>query len=172
MSNTWNEACMETLERVFQQANTTPRVDTTHGAYEAVSDGLASYVRTRDGRSDHEAVELMRHAAAMSLHSLMDLLEEGPFGMVGELHNLLCRKQHDYGHKNITNFGLVGVAVRMCDKIARLINIERRGGHAALAGEPLIDAYRDIVGYAVIAIMLYTGTFELELDTHAIQGDA
>lgn len=169
MTNTWNEACMETLEDVFRTATHTPALDVTHGAYLAVSDGLASFVRNPD--DGHTAVALMRHAASMSLHSLMDLLEEGPFGMVGEMHNLLCRKQHDYGHKNITNFGLVGVAVRMCDKIARLINMERRGGGSALVGEPLIDAYRDIVGYAVIAIMLHGGKFELELNTNAIQGD-
>ena len=74
---------------------------------------------------------------------------------------LLARKQHDYGHGNITSFGLLGVAVRMSDKIARLKNLTARGTDAA--NEPLRDTYEDIVGYAVIAGMLLNDTFRLEL---------
>ena len=65
--------------------------------------------------------------------------------------NTLCSKQHDYGHKNISNFGIIGVAIRICDKIARLHNLE---GRATPNNESIIDSYSDIVGYAMIAIML------------------
>jgi len=78
---------------------------------------------------------------------------------------MLCRKQHDYGHGNISKFGLVGVAVRMCDKIARAENMSRKNGVSAQITEPLKDAYEDIIGYAVIAVMLYRGTFMLPLDS-------
>ncbi len=78
-----------------------------------------------------------------------------------EMAELLASKQHDYGHRNITSFGLVGVAVRMSDKIARLENLIIRDDDAV--NEPLMDTYRDIVGYAVIAGMLLNNTFELEL---------
>jgi hypothetical protein len=80
-----------------------------------------------------------------------------------ELYNLLCRKQHDYGHKNIDNFGLIGVAVRMCDKIARAENLRGKETNA-VRNETIMDTYEDIVGYAVIALMLDGGTFGLELD--------
>jgi hypothetical protein len=78
-----------------------------------------------------------------------------------EMLELLCRKQHDYGHGNILSFGMIGVAVRMADKVARLANLTNRDIDAV--NESLLDTWRDIVGYAVIARMLLVGTFELEL---------
>jgi hypothetical protein len=78
-----------------------------------------------------------------------------------EMLELLCRKQHDYGHGNILSFGMIGVAVRMADKVARLANLTSRDIDAV--NESLLDTWRDIVGYAVIAGMLLVGTFELEL---------
>jgi hypothetical protein len=77
------------------------------------------------------------------------------------MSELLASKQHDYGHRNITSFGLVGVGVRMSDKIARLENLVKRDDDAV--NEPLTDTYKDIVGYAVIAGMLMNDTFRLEL---------
>lgn len=76
---------------------------------------------------------------------------------------LLCSKQADYGHENITNFGLIGVSVRLCDKVARLVNVLGRGGDTAVTGETLVDTWLDIVGYCVIATMLINDSFKLEL---------
>jgi hypothetical protein len=102
------------------------------------------------------------------MHSLVPLT----LGMdKTEMHKLLCRKQHDYGHGNISKFGLVGVAVRMCDKIARAENLTKRGGVSAQVTEPLKDAYEDIIGYAVISVMLYRDTFMLPLDSTKIAQD-
>lgn len=78
-----------------------------------------------------------------------------------EIVDLLCRKQHDYGHSNIMSFGMVGVAVRDSDKVARYNNLSAR--KTAGQAEPLIDAVLDMVGYGVIAQMLLDGTFLLEL---------
>lgn len=74
----------------------------------------------------------------------------------------LCSKQHDYGHENINAFGMLGVAVRLHDKVARLRNLSSK--EAAL-NEPLLDTWLDMIGYAVIAEMLITNTFNLELET-------
>ena len=95
-----------------------------------------------------------------ALHVLSDDDQE-PFSM-DEMHRLLVGKQHDYGHSNILHFGMVGVAVRLCDKIARLQNLLKRGSEAK--HEALTDTYMDILGYAVIALMLEEGSFELELE--------
>ena len=73
---------------------------------------------------------------------------------------LLCRKQHDYGHNNITNFGIIGVAIRICDKIARIDNLSKRNQPI---NESLVDSYIDIVGYAMISIMLNKDSFTLPL---------
>lgn len=79
---------------------------------------------------------------------------------VDEMVDLLVRKQNDYGHDNINSFGLIGVVVRTSDKVARYNNL---AGKAALA-EPRVDALVDLVGYAVIAVMLEDGTFNLQLE--------
>ena len=83
----------------------------------------------------------------------------------GEMVDLLIRKQADYGHGNINAFGIIGVVVRMSDKVARYHNL--RGKQAAT--EPRVDALVDLVGYATIAVMLQDGTFNLPLYT---EGDA
>lgn len=79
-----------------------------------------------------------------------------------QMLDLLVSKQHDYGHENINAFGLIGVAVRMSDKLARLENLLKRNAEAA--NESLLDTYMDIVGYGVIAGMLSSKTFDLELE--------
>ena len=79
----------------------------------------------------------------------------------GEMCNLLISKQHDYGHRNITAFGLRGVLVRLSDKIERLNNLKSKKSKAK--NESMLDTLRDIVGYCVIALMLNDETFDLEL---------
>lgn len=81
----------------------------------------------------------------------------------GDVVELLCRKQNDYGPRNIMRFGLPGLAVRLWDKIARLNNLQLK--EASPLNESLKDTKTDIVGYTVIAIMLELGWFELPLRT-------
>jgi hypothetical protein len=104
-------------------------------------------------------VSLLERAGIGALHCLS---QEAPFS-IDEMHALLCSKQHDYGHGNILHFGIVGVAVRLCDKIARRSNLLKR--NAGAMNESLTDTYMDILGYAAIALMLEDGSFELELNS-------
>lgn len=89
-----------------------------------------------------------------------DMLSNRGLWDIDEIVALLCRKQHDYGHGNILAFGMVGVAVRDSDKVARWLNLAGKQGTA----EPAIDALLDMVGYAAIAQMLLNGKFTLELE--------
>jgi hypothetical protein len=77
------------------------------------------------------------------------------------LVDLWCSKQNDYGHGNILKFGSHGIVVRMSDKIERLKNLEAKG--ASPANESVMDSWRDLLGYAVIGIMLEMGTYTLPL---------
>lgn len=74
---------------------------------------------------------------------------------------LMISKQHDYGHKNITAFGLFGVIVRLSDKVARLANLV--GSSATARNEAITDTWTDIVGYCIIAEMLFDNMFTLPL---------
>ena len=76
-----------------------------------------------------------------------------------ELADLVCKKQADYGHNNINAFGEFGLLVRTSDKLARLLHLQGKEGIT----EPRTDAWRDIAGYAILALMLDRDWFKLEL---------
>ena len=85
--------------------------------------------------------------------------EEACYKVAMEVADLVIRKQRDYGHDNINAFGEFGLVVRTNDKVARLRNLHGKEG----VTEPRIDAWRDMAGYAILALMLDDGSFNLEL---------
>jgi len=69
--------------------------------------------------------------------------------------NLLIRKHHDYGPKNIAHSPggpLNGLRVRMWDKIARINNLLDSG--VKPSNESLRDSYLDLLNYSAIAMMV------------------
>jgi len=86
--------------------------------------------------------------------------EEACYNKAECIADLVIRKQQDYGHDNINAFGEMGLLLRTNDKVARLRNLQGKEG----VTEPRIDAWMDIAGYAILALMLDDGTFQLELD--------
>ena len=94
---------------------------------------------------------IARHAASM-LH------EDGEWS-VDDMTDLLTYKQSCYGPGNILAFGMVGIVVRMSDKVARLGNLAKNPT-TDVRDESAIDTMRDMVGYYVVARMLVDGTFE------------
>jgi len=118
-------------------------------------DAMAADVRDRNDPSPL----LFWSVGAEACGELMDM----ELWDVDEFVELLVSKQHDYGHDNINMFGIPGVAVRLCDKIARFLNLTSQAHEAA--NEPLVDTLRDMVGYAVLAEMLTNNTFDLHLSS-------
>ena len=78
--------------------------------------------------------------------------------------NLLVKKQRDYGPGNILAFGELGILVRLNDKIERLKHLQATGKLNEPANESVTDTWMDIASYAIIALMLRRGTFELPLE--------
>jgi len=78
-----------------------------------------------------------------------------------EQYRLFARKQHDYGLKNIS-FGddmtteegckvpMIGLAVRMRDKMERIVNLVIGEKKNAIK-ETVSDTFQDLSNYAVIA---------------------
>ena len=93
--------------------------------------------------------------------------EDGVSEVVKELSELLINKQRDYGHKNITEMGVIGLIVRMNDKMARLKNLhgftDKSYQLKEAKNESITDTWKDIANYAIIALMLENDTFKLEL---------
>jgi hypothetical protein len=163
--NTWNDGCAQALSELKLMKQFSPmgskdmNEEQASLALQIISNSLGAFVRSRSDNTTI-AIAAMSNAALLSLGILES---KGLPPDYEDLYNLLCRKQHDYGHENINNFGLIGVAVRICDKIARAENLKTRESNA-VRNETVIDTYEDIIGYAVIALMLDAGTFNLNLE--------
>ena len=88
-----------------------------------------------------------------------------------ELHQLMVKKQKDYGPKNILNAPIdprLALIVRINDKLARAANLIAKGLEPE--NENLTDTWMDIANYGVIGWAVQDGTFELplgELDDNA-----
>ena len=80
--------------------------------------------------------------------------------------NLLIRKHHDYGPKNVAHSPggpLNGLRVRMWDKVARINNLV--DSKVNPSNESLRDSFIDLLNYSAIAIMVLDRTWpELKED--------
>ncbi len=82
------------------------------------------------------------------------------YDVAKEIADVVINKQRDYGKDNILAFGELGVLIRANDKIARLKNLLNKEG----VTEPRIDAWVDIIGYGIVALLLDRDWFKLELE--------
>ena len=84
-----------------------------------------------------------------------------------EQYELFCKKQMDYGPSNIAmgtsldsneekRLSLIGLIVRINDKIQRLINLVIKNNREA-QNEPTIDAFKDLSCYGIIAQIVKNG---------------
>lgn len=87
--------------------------------------------------------------AALSPDEFKDAL----YNVLTDMNELLARKRASYGPHNLTEFGDIGVLIRTNDKLKRLIHMWHEGLDTTAVGEDAIDAWRDIAGYALIALV-------------------
>ena len=81
-----------------------------------------------------------------------------------EMYELFARKQMDYGLSNIAlggdlnneqdkQFSLVGLSIRLTDKVSRLKNLIKSGKNY-VPGEGQEDTFIDIANYGIIGILV------------------
>jgi hypothetical protein len=86
--------------------------------------------------------------------------------IVEEQYQIFCKKMHDYGTSNIMlggnsdntddkNLALLGITIRLSDKINRLRNLlfKRREP----ANESIEDSFNDSINYSIIAGIIQRG---------------
>ena len=153
MYTDWNSAASAVVERYDDAQPLPANMEVVN--YTATC--LAAAVR------NHEALQpmLFNRMAQEAVGHLKQINEWDPETFL----LLLCSKQNDYGHGNINAFGLIGVSVRICDKVARLNNISKN--RRQVKNETIVDTWVDIVGYCVIAAMLLNDSFKLQLEMSA-----
>jgi hypothetical protein len=76
-------------------------------------------------------------------HNIDEILEEAS--------SLLIRKNTDYGDA-WKRSGIIGLLVRLGDKLTRVENLN--GRRALVADETIRDTLIDIIGYAVLALIV------------------
>ena len=89
--------------------------------------------------------------------------EEAVETVMQEMTSIMIDRQRKYGHRNILEFGEMGILVRASDKLARLKNfyIDKQGQE--VSDESLDDTWTDLANYAIISLMLRKGIFERPL---------
>lgn len=110
-----------------------------------------------------EALKVFRESAK---DATPRTFEEATFLTFARCAELMIAKQHDYGHRNITDFGEFGVLVRLNDKVARLRNLYSKSREPK--NESVNDSWMDICNYAAIALMLRGNVFTLPLSEEAL----
>ena len=75
---------------------------------------------------------------------------------------LMVSKQVAYGSKNVEVFGELGILVRASDKLERLKHLTATG--ADPDWETVEDTWRDLMNYALIALMLRHGAWGLPME--------
>jgi hypothetical protein len=85
--------------------------------------------------------------------------EMGRAALVIALENVatLDRKQRDYGSRNISEFGEIGILMRVWDKICRLKNLM---GKENPKNESIDDSWLDMANYAIIAVLVRRGIWK------------
>lgn len=92
--------------------------------------------------------------------------EEAVEIILQECKELLLRKNFDYGTGNVSEFGLIGILVRIRDKTQRLKNLMGFNKDGVVKtpkvhDEKLIDTFMDVANYGILALLLERGWLEL-----------
>jgi len=130
---------------------------------------IDSYIDSRD-YLDSDGIRTQEHKNRWALLSANALrlaknLDITYLLTSSEILNTVIKKQKDYGHKNISKFGITGLVIRVHDKVARVENLMKKENYAnAVSDETMLDTLMDIIGYSIIAYMWLNNTFMYELE--------
>ena len=111
----------------------------------------AELYRSRKGAYDICSVCYYNVVVKKSVNE--NLIEESFRGVVEEAFSLWQKKHLSYGPYNISVFGIKGIAVRLWDKMQRVVRLGWNNVENPLE-ETLIDTFLDIAVYALIAILV------------------
>lgn len=95
---------------------------------------------------------------------MADTFDQAIHDIANEIADLVISKQKDYGTGNILKSPAgpePGIVVRIGDKLNRLWNLLTNKKEPK--NESLEDSWKDVAGYALIALMVRRGVFELPL---------
>jgi len=96
-----------------------------------------------------------------ALFKILELNKTSIDSVLNEAFNLGVRKNNDYGSDNILKFGIIGLIVRLGDKISRYKNLStNKNIEQKVKDESLKDTLMDIINYATYGEMLANNVWE------------
>ena len=128
--------------------------------YDFIPVGLEFDGQIIDGTEDYEFRRLNVQDPIDLICIGNDIVTEmGRAALVVAIENVvvLDRKQRDYGSRNISEFGEMGILMRVWDKICRLKNLM---GKETAMNESIDDSWLDMANYALIAILVRRGIWK------------
>jgi hypothetical protein len=163
----WNDAALAATKNIINgycSTETSSEITKLRSTIDSMIDAFwMSNTGTDEGARTRKIEEawtvLGSQAAGWAAHR--GYISGHPDAEAESIADLLCRKQRDYGHENISRFGFEGLLVRVHDKIARLENLDKSGREPE--NESIKDNILDVIGYACIGMMVQQKTFWLLL---------
>jgi hypothetical protein len=160
---TWEMAAYDSTEELYADINTL-----NDKSILSLREEIDSYI---DSKTYLDSDGLMKHAhknrwAILSTNALRlaKNLDITYLLTSSEILNTVIKKQRDYGHKNISKFGITGLVIRVHDKVARVENLMKKENYInSVSDETMLDTLMDIIGYSIIAYMWLNNTFMYEL---------
>lgn len=159
----WEEASEQAIREIYKFGHVSAEPGDVSTLLSDVRELLERHINSHWAAVEGDAADVAESwwefgAAARDLGLKMGFSEK--FGLeYSDVHAVVCRKQRDYGHKNISRFGRQGLMVRLHDKVARLENLLSASREPN--NESIEDNVLDLVGYACIGMMWERGTFLL-----------
>jgi len=96
-----------------------------------------------------------------ALFNMLEMNKTSIESILNESFNLGVSKNNDYGSDNILKFGIIGIIVRLGDKIARYKNLTtNKNIEQKVKDETLKDTLMDIINYATYGEMLSNNVWE------------
>ena len=122
-------------------------------------EGVIGSGRIVDGYGDDRSLDRLQgwddNLPADARKKINDEFIRDVWAILDTAGNLLIRKHHDYGPKNIAHSpggALNGLRVRMWDKVARINNL--LDSNVSPSNESLRDSFLDLLNYSAIAMMV------------------
>lgn len=95
-------------------------------------------------------------AVAIAPETDLDIFERNVRSIFEDMTELLVSKRRSYGPSNLVEDGGYGILIRDSDKTSRLRTMYKSGTYANDDGDSMMDAWRDKLGYATLAILMET----------------
>lgn len=159
---TWEMAAYDSTEELYADVNSL-----LNNQFKTLRECIDYYIDSKMYfHTDGDTVSHKQKWAIMSANAIKIAKEFDSSCSVthSEVLNTVIKKQKDYGHKNISKFGITGLVIRVHDKVARVENLAKKQNYInSVIDETMTDTLMDIIGYSIIAYMWLNNTFMYDL---------